>query len=114
MANRWKIAFRHVTIDHRGIFVSEFETSDWSRKKLHHFLDFYWLKSNEDWVFKRPKIHLLSKFQANRLPSHCQMNENDKADDLAKLGALMPRDKIPVKHKILKAKIKRHWSVRHL
>ena len=48
------------------------------------------------------------------LPSHCRVNGNDRADDLAKLGALMQQDEIPVTHKIIKAKIrKRKWQVEH-
>ena len=46
------------------------------------------------------------------IPSHCGVPGNERADELANIGARMDQGGIPVTHKIVKAKIKgRKWEI---
>ena len=48
------------------------------------------------------------------IPSHCGIQGNDKADELAKLGTTLDQTGVPVSRKIVKAKIKsRTWQITH-
>ncbi len=48
------------------------------------------------------------------IPSHCDVDGNEQADELAKRGTTKSQDGIPVTHNIMKAKIKgRKWEVSH-
>ena len=48
------------------------------------------------------------------VPSHCKIEGNDKADELADLGTKSNQTDVPVTSKIIKAKIKgRRWKVKH-
>jgi hypothetical protein len=48
------------------------------------------------------------------IPSHCGIDGNERADQLASAGTLLNQDTIPVAHAITKAKIKRRkWQIEH-
>ena len=48
------------------------------------------------------------------IPSHCGIDGNEKADELAKQGSELEQSEIPVTHAIVKAKIKsRKWTIEH-
>ena len=48
------------------------------------------------------------------IPSHCGIDGNDKADELARKGSSENQDDVPVTHAIVKAKIKgRKWNLTH-
>ena len=48
------------------------------------------------------------------VPSHCDLEGNEKADELANQGSKLCQVGIPVSHEIVKARIKRRkWSVTH-
>ena len=68
-----------------------------------------WLKQIKDLVYGlRAEVTLLW------IPSHCDTDGNEKADELAKLGTEMDQSSTPVSHKIVKAKIKnRKWTITH-
>ena len=46
------------------------------------------------------------------IPSDCDVDGNERADELAKQGTMLDQSETPVIHKIVKAKIKnRTWNV---
>ena len=48
------------------------------------------------------------------VPSHCNIDGNEKADELAKTGTSKDQSTVPITHSIRKAKIKaRRWEVEH-
>ena len=48
------------------------------------------------------------------VPSHCDLEGNEKADELANQGSKLCQVGIPVSHEIVKARIKRRkWSITH-
>ena len=48
------------------------------------------------------------------IPSHCDTDGNERADQLAKDGSKLPQDNTPVTFNIMKAKIKaRKWKIEH-
>ena len=69
----------------------------------------HWLKQIKD------EIHdSTAEFTVLWIPSHCKVEGNDKADDLANLGTEMDQSGTPVIHKIVKARIKkRKWEIEH-
>ena len=68
-----------------------------------------WLKLIKQQIMRtRAQISLLW------LPSHCEVEGNERADELAKKGAAMCQSNIPVTHSIVKAKIRqRPWYIPH-
>ena len=48
------------------------------------------------------------------IPSHCDIEGNEKADELARKGTEMNQGEVVVTHKIIKAKIRcRKWEIKH-
>ena len=69
----------------------------------------YWLKLIKD------EIHdMEAEMTLLWIPSHCDVDGNERADELAKQGTTMDQSSTPVLHKIVKAKIEnRSWEVTH-
>ena len=73
-------------------------------------------KDDDPWLkqIKELLYHLQAEVTLLWIPSHCDTEGNEKADDLAKLGTKMSQASTPVPHKIVKAKIKnRKWKITH-
>ena len=73
-------------------------------------------KDNDHWLKQiKDEIHdSTAEITVLWIPSHCKVEGNDKADDLAKLGSEMDQSGTPVIHKIVKARIKkRKWEIEH-
>ena len=73
-------------------------------------------KDNDIWIKKiKDKIcKLKSEITLLWIPSHCDIEGNERADELANTGTDMSQEFTPVTHKIVKAKIKnRKWVVQH-
>jgi ribonuclease HI len=69
----------------------------------------HWLKQIKDEIYDST-----AEITVLWIPSHCKVEGNDKADDLANLGSKMDQSGTPVIHKIVKAKIKKkNWEVEH-
>ena len=66
-----------------------------------------WIKQIKEVLFELlPRVILLW------IPSHCDVDGNERADDLAKIGTMMEQKEVIVTHKIVKAKIlNRKWSI---
>ena len=82
--------------------VSALEENNWKDRDP-------WLKQIKKIIFDYPQeITLLW------IPSHCGIEGNDKADELAKKGTEKNQEDIPVTHAIMKAKIKaQSWPLTH-
>ena len=68
-----------------------------------------WLKQIKNLAYDmRAEVTLLW------IPSHCDVDGNERADELAKHGSELDQSATPVIHKIVKAKIKnRTWDIQH-
>jgi ribonuclease HI len=68
-----------------------------------------WLKQIKDVL-----SDLMSQVTLLWIPAHCDIEGNERADELARRGTEMNQDSTIVTHKIIKAKIKnRQWQVTH-
>jgi ribonuclease HI len=68
-----------------------------------------WLQRIKDVLFE-----LTSQITLLWIPAHCDIEGNERADELARMGTEMNQDATIVTHKIVKAKIKnRQWQVIH-
>ena len=73
-------------------------------------------KVKDEWLLrvKDTLTRINSQVTIMWIPSHCGIEGNERADQLANAGALMSQDDIPVTHAITKAKIKaRKWQIEH-
>ena len=98
--------------EHRPIKVlicSDSKSMAMSLQKNHWKDDDPWLKRIKE------KIHQMqSEMTLLWIPSHCDINGNEIADELAKDGTTMDQSRTIVTHKIVKAKIKnRKWKTSH-
>lgn len=68
-----------------------------------------WLKRIKEVLYElEPQVTLFW------IPAHCNVEGNERADELARRGTEMNQDHTIVTHKIIKAKIKnRRWQVNH-
>ena len=85
-------------------------------KSLAEALSLNHWKDKDPWLKKIKE--LLYEVQAEVtllwIPSHCDVDGNERADELAKQGTMLDQSETPVIHKIVKAKIKnRTWKVEH-
>ena len=63
---------------------------------------------------KKKMFELQHSTTVLRVPSHCSISGNDKADELARTGSELPQDNVRVTDHIMKAKIKsRGWPITH-
>jgi ribonuclease HI len=75
--------------------------------KNHWKNDDFWLKQITDEIYEMD-----AEMTLLWIPSHCDVDGNERADDLAKQGSELNQAATPVVHKIVKAKIKnRKWEV---
>ena len=73
-------------------------------------------KDRDYWIVKIQMLVLSIDADITLLwiPSHCDVEGNEKADDLAKTGSNMGQEGVPVSEKIVKAKIKNQkWEIEH-
>ena len=69
----------------------------------------YWVKQIKDVIYES-----ISEITLLWVPAHCDLESNEKADELAKRGSELNQSDTPVIHKIVKAKIKnRKWVIEH-
>ena len=73
-------------------------------------------KVKDEWLLriKDTLTRIDSQVTIMWIPSHCGIEGNERADQLASAGTLLNQDTIPVTHAITKAKIKRRkWQIEH-
>ena len=57
-------------------------------------------------MIKKMLAEIQSKFTILWIPSHCDIEGNERADELANRGRLKDQNEVPVTQAIVKAKIK--------
>ena len=73
-------------------------------------------KDSDPWIkLIKDELHVvIPKVILLWIPSHCDVDGNERADELARKGAEMSQENIFVTHKIVKAKIKnKKWTIRN-
>ena len=73
-------------------------------------------KVKDEWLklIKKMLAEIQSKITVLWIPSHCDIEGNERADELANRGRLKDQKEVPVTQAIVKAKIKaRKWTPTH-